>query len=65
MGLFSDKVATLHGSLLDALSAQLEKLCIFKPGERDLVILLHGFVVEWKDGTEVTHHHSQNLLACC
>ncbi|RSL48842.1 hypothetical protein CEP53_009406 [Fusarium sp. AF-6] len=52
MGLFSDQVPTVHGNLLDTLSAQLEKLCSFKPGERDLVMLQHKFVVEWKDGTQ-------------
>ncbi|WAO87363.1 Hypothetical protein NCS54_00466900 [Fusarium falciforme] len=54
MGLFSEKVPTLHGNLLDTLSAQLEKLCSFSPGERDLVMLQHKFVVEWKDGSENT-----------
>ncbi|KAM0331619.1 hypothetical protein ACHAQA_003298 [Verticillium albo-atrum] len=54
MGLFSDHVPTLHGNLLDTLSAQLEKLCSFQPGERDLVILQHKFVVEWKDGSKNT-----------
>lgn len=65
MGLFSNEVATLHGSLLDTLSAQLEKLCSFRPAERDLVMLQHKFVVEWKDGTQVTHRPSWHLLACC
>lgn len=54
MGLFSDEEpATVHDNLLDTLSAQLEKLCSFQPGERDLVMLQHKFVVEWKDGSEV------------
>ncbi|KAI8682170.1 hypothetical protein NCS55_00471700 [Fusarium keratoplasticum] len=54
MGLFSDEAPTVYGNLLDTLSAQLEKLCSFKRGERDLVMLQHKFVVEWKDGTQVT-----------
>ncbi|KAF7551740.1 hypothetical protein G7Z17_g4774 [Cylindrodendrum hubeiense] len=54
MGLFSDQVPTLHGSLLDTLSAQLDKLCSFQPGERDLVMLQHKFEVEWKDGSQNT-----------
>lgn len=54
MGLFSDEAPTVHGNLLDTLSAQLEKLCSFKSGERDLVMLQHKFVVKWKDGTQVT-----------
>jgi Saccharopine dehydrogenase C-terminal domain len=37
------------GNLLDTLCAQLEKLMSFKPGERDLVMLQHKFVVEWSD----------------
>ncbi|KAI8680785.1 hypothetical protein NCS56_00484500 [Fusarium sp. Ph1] len=54
MDLFSDEAPTVHGNLLDTLSAQLEKLCSFKPGESDLVMLQHKFVVEWKDGTQDT-----------
>ncbi|UPK90689.1 hypothetical protein LCI18_001624 [Fusarium solani-melongenae] len=54
MRLFSDEALPVHGNLLDTLSAQLEKLCSFKPGERDLVMLQHKFVVEWKDGTQDT-----------
>lgn len=51
--LFSREAASLRGNLLDTLSAQLEKLCSFQPGERDLVMLQHKFVVKWKDGSEV------------
>ncbi|KAH6678890.1 saccharopine dehydrogenase [Plectosphaerella plurivora] len=55
MGLFSDDVPqTLHGNLLDTLSEQLQKLCSFQSGERDLVMLQHKFVVEWEDGTSNT-----------
>ncbi|KAM7182976.1 Saccharopine dehydrogenase / Homospermidine synthase [Rhypophila sp. PSN 637] len=52
MGLFSHEPASLHGNLLDTLSAQLARLCSFQPGERDLVMLQHKFVVKWKDGSE-------------
>ncbi|EEU34942.1 uncharacterized protein NECHADRAFT_92326 [Fusarium vanettenii 77-13-4] len=62
MGLFSNEVATLHGSLLDTLSAQLEKLCSFRPAERDLVMLQHEFVVGWKDGTQNTITSTLELL---
>ncbi len=58
IGLFSDKVVVLHGNLLDTLSAELNKLCSFQPGERDLVMLQHKFVVRWKDGSEVSYHTS-------
>jgi saccharopine dehydrogenase (NADP+, L-glutamate forming) len=54
MGLFSDKPAPTHGNLLDTLSLQLEQLCSFQPGERDLVMLQNKFVVRWKDGSEVS-----------
>lgn len=54
MGLFSNEVAAVRDSPLDTLSDQLDKLCSFQVGERDLVILQHKFVVEWKDGTKVS-----------
>lgn len=53
MGLFSDEAPAVQENLLDTLSAQLATLCSFQPGERDLVMLQHKFVVEWKDGSEV------------
>lgn len=50
MGILSSEKATVTGeNLLDTLCAQLEKLMNFKPGERDLVMLQHKFVVEWSD----------------
>ena len=52
MGLFSDKAASIHENLLDTPSAGLDKLCRFQPGERDLVMLQHKFVVKWQDGSE-------------
>jgi spermidine synthase len=54
IGLFSDeKVTPRAGNLLDTLCAQLEKLMAYEEGERDLVMLQHKFVVEWKDGKKV------------
>ena len=54
MGIISAKKATIVAqNLLDTLCAQLEKLMSFKPGERDLVMLQHKFVVEWADGKKV------------
>ena len=54
MGILSAKKATIVAqNLLDTLCAQLEKLMSFKPGERDLVMLQHKFVVEWADGKKV------------
>ncbi|EPE35902.1 Glyceraldehyde-3-phosphate dehydrogenase-like, C-terminal [Glarea lozoyensis ATCC 20868] len=55
MGVLSSEKATITGgNLLDTLCAQLEKLMSFQPGERDLVMLQHKFVVEWADGKEVS-----------
>ena len=54
IGLFSSaKVAPRQGNLLDTLCAQLETLMKYAPGERDLVMLQHKFVVEWADGKVV------------
>ena len=53
-GLFSSQEATIRGlNLLDTLCGQLEKLLNFQPGERDLVMLQHKFVVEWSNGKKV------------
>lgn len=62
IGLFSDNPATLQGNLLDTLCAELEKLMSFQPGERDLVMLQHKFVVEWKDGSKVTGFLSCSIV---
>lgn len=54
IGLFAqEQVAPRAGNLLDTLCARLEKLMAYEPGERDLVMLQHKFVVERADGTEV------------
>jgi len=53
IGLFLEEpVAPRAGNLLDTLCARLEKLMAYAPGERDLVMLQHKFVVERADGTE-------------
>ncbi|KAK1715659.1 saccharopine dehydrogenase [Colletotrichum lupini] len=54
IGLFSDNPATLRGNLLDTLCAELERLMSYQPDERDLVMLQHKFIVEWKDGSRET-----------
>ncbi|PPQ98764.1 hypothetical protein CVT26_014347 [Gymnopilus dilepis] len=41
-------------NLLDTLCAQLETLMAYAPGERDLVMLQHKFVIEWADGSSET-----------
>ncbi|KAL9136591.1 MAG: hypothetical protein Q9175_002210 [Cornicularia normoerica] len=54
-GLFTSQEATIRDhNLLDSLCGQLEKLLSFQPGERDLVMLQHKFVVEWSDGKKDT-----------
>ena len=54
IGLFSSAEATVRGgNLLDTLCAQLEKELSYQPGERDLVMLQHKFVVERADGQKV------------
>lgn len=51
MGLISTEQTTVRGgNLLDTLCARLEKKLSYQPGERDLVMLQHKFVVEWQDG---------------
>ena len=58
MGILTSKKATVVGNnLLDTLCAQLEKLMSFKPGERDLVMLQHKFVVEWADGKKASRYY--------
>lgn len=55
IGLFSqEKVVPRAGNLLDTLCAQLEKLMQYDVGQRDLIILQHKFVVEWKDGKQAS-----------
>jgi len=55
IGLFSSSPLTPRaGNLLDTLCAQLETLMAYAPGERDLVLLQHKFVIEWADGTTET-----------
>ena len=54
IGLFSDELLVPRaGNLLDTLCARLETLMTYAPGERDLVMLQHKFVIERADGAEV------------
>jgi saccharopine dehydrogenase (NADP+, L-glutamate forming) len=54
LGLFSDTPTTPRGNPLDTLCATLEQLMQFEEGEKDLVMLQHKFVIEWKDGRRET-----------
>jgi saccharopine dehydrogenase-like NADP-dependent oxidoreductase len=52
LGLFGDDLApisTTNPTLIDVLSTHLANLLSYKPGERDLVVLQHKFVVEYPD----------------
>ncbi|GKT45065.1 saccharopine dehydrogenase [NADP(+), L-glutamate-forming] [Colletotrichum spaethianum] len=62
IGLFSETPATLRGNLLDTLCAELERLMSFQPGERDLVMLQHKFVIQWEDGRKETRTSTLELL---
>jgi hypothetical protein len=57
---------SLSGNVFDTLCHQLAKLLTFKPGERDLVMLQHKFVIEWKDGKRVSacSSHSDENTSC-
>jgi len=55
IGLFSDELLVPRaGNLLDTLCTRLETLMAYAPGERDLVMLQHKFVIERADGVEQT-----------
>ncbi|KAF7338576.1 Saccharopine dehydrogenase [Mycena venus] len=55
IGMFStEKVIVRSGNLLDTLCGRLEGLMKYEEGERDLVMLQHKFIVQWKDGKEET-----------
>jgi hypothetical protein len=51
IGLFRDEVdvEVRGGNLLDTLCGWLEKLMSYEDGERDMMMLQHKFMVEWKD----------------
>ncbi|KIY70182.1 saccharopine dehydrogenase [Cylindrobasidium torrendii FP15055 ss-10] len=55
LGLFSfTKVTFRAGNLLDTLCANLEVLMKLEDGQRDLVVMVHKYVVEWQDGSTET-----------
>ena len=54
IGLFSDQPVEPRDTPLDTLCATLEKLCAYGPGERDMVMLQHKFLIENQDGTKET-----------
>lgn len=56
LGLFNDAPVADVESRLDVLSEQLLKKLQYKPGEKDMLILRHTFVIEKEDGTPQTIH---------
>ncbi|KAJ3200837.1 hypothetical protein HDU82_008569 [Entophlyctis luteolus] len=50
LGMFSEKLVHLRGTMLDTLCATLEEKMMYAPGERDMVMLQHRFNVEYPDG---------------
>ncbi len=51
LGLFSDETVPDVGNRLDILSERMQEKLFFKPGEKDMLILRHRFIVENKDKT--------------
>jgi saccharopine dehydrogenase-like NADP-dependent oxidoreductase len=51
LGLFSDEVVENADNLLDMLSNRLQEKLVYKPGEVDMLLLKHTFIVENKDGS--------------
>ena len=49
----SDEATVVAGTLIDTLCARVYKLMAYQPGERDLILLQHKFLVEWADGKQV------------
>ena len=53
LGLFSEeKLPVEKGSPLDVLAARLLEKLVYKPGERDMIVLRHEFVAKYKDRNE-------------
>ncbi|KIW34026.1 uncharacterized protein PV07_00828 [Cladophialophora immunda] len=50
MGLFSNEPVKVKATPLDTLCGRLKQMMSFEPGEQDLVMLQHTFVVEWEEG---------------
>ncbi len=55
LGLFSDeKLPVEKGSPLDVLAARLLEKLVYKPGERDMIVLRHEFIAAYEDRKEKT-----------
>jgi saccharopine dehydrogenase-like NADP-dependent oxidoreductase len=51
LGLFSDEPLPLQPTYLDILCQRMQEKLYYKPGERDMLVLKHDFVVENRDGS--------------
>lgn len=55
LGLFSDELLPVTGketTRLDTLAARMEPRMAYRPGERDMIVLVHRFIARFNDGTE-------------
>lgn len=55
LGLFSDEVLPItdqETTRLDVLAARMETKMAYKPGERDMIVLVHRFLARFPDATE-------------
>ncbi len=52
LGLFSDEIVENADNLLDMLSNRLQEKLVYKPGEVDMLLMKHTFIVENKDGSQ-------------
>ena len=58
IGVFSSGKAPVRaGTTLDTLCAELEKRLMYQAEERDMVMLQHKFVIEWKDGSKASSYY--------
>lgn len=59
LGLFSaDKMVPQAGTALDALSVLMLERMRYEPGERDMVLLKHSFIIQERDGVETKQSSS-------
>jgi saccharopine dehydrogenase (NADP+, L-glutamate forming) len=52
LGLFSDEKVPKYNNCLDVLSHCMQEKLIYKPGEKDMLLMRHKFVVENIDGSQ-------------
>lgn len=52
LGLFGEEVVENTDNLLDMLSNRLQEKLVYKPGEVDMLLMKHTFIIENKDGSK-------------